>query len=203
MRPIYFLFLIGLIPSLGVDARQIEGTIIFEHDTIDVVFNIPGRFRDGEPMFEYLQYRVKYFDPTGKKVRLRPDQAKEIRFRYGDEDVRMLSLYNSIGPRNTYPRKNVFLRLKVDGHLRLFYYYYNHNDASTDFSYNMEEPLLQMADGELKRPKVLGFRNDMVNYLCDCPSLTEKIEDKHFRKRDLESLVIWYNAHCIPSRQIQ
>jgi hypothetical protein len=201
MKPIHLLSIVGLILSSSVDAKEIEGKIFFEHDTIDVVFDIPIKFLNGEPNYERLQYRVNYFDSTGRKTRLGPDQAKEIRFRHGNEYVRMLSIYNSIGFRHVlYPNKNIFLQLKVDGSVKLFSYYYTENtdvyDESSGIYYSEKEFILQRADGELKRPKVFGFKNDMIDYFRDCPALAEKIEAKHFRKSDLELIASWYNEHC-------
>jgi hypothetical protein len=56
--------------------------------------------------------------------------------------------------------------------------------------------ILQKGNGELKRPKGLTFKKDMINYFSDCPKLVEKIESKDFRKDDLESIVRFYNSNC-------
>ncbi len=53
-----------------------------------------------------------------------------------------------------------------------------------------------MTDGELKRPKALAFKKDMVEYFSSCPALAEKIENKSFRKNDLEAIVTNYNSAC-------
>lgn len=207
MRRISILIAIGLIFTFKLEGKKIEGKIFFENDTIDVTFNIPIKFFTQEPNFEKLQYKVKYFDSTGIKIVLRPDNAKEIQFKYEDENVRMLSRYNSLGLGNIFSMStNIFLKLEIDGELKLFSYYYTQRSAGTynastgmmtgGYSYSVERYILQKGNGELKRPKGLTFKKDMLEYFSDCPKLVEKIESKDFRKDDLESIVRFYNSNC-------
>jgi predicted Zn-ribbon and HTH transcriptional regulator len=207
MKRISLLVVIGLILSFKLEAKKIEGRIIFENDTIDVTFNIPIKFFTQEPNYEKLQYKVKYFDSAGNKIILRPDKAKEIQFKYEYENVRMLSRYNSLGLGNIFSMStNIFLKLEIDGELKLFNYYYTQHSAGAynastgmmtgGYSYRVERLILQKGNGELKRPKGLTFKKDMINYFSDCPKLVEKIESKDFRKDDLESIVRFYNSNC-------
>ncbi|MEQ8238466.1 MAG: hypothetical protein RIA69_04595 [Cyclobacteriaceae bacterium] len=207
MRKIVILITIGLILTFKLEAKKIEGEILFADDTITVTFNIPIKFFTQEPNYEKLQYKIKYFDSTGKKIVLRPDNAKEIRFKYDNENVRMLSRHNSLGLGNIFSMStNIFLKLETDGKLKLFNYYYTQSspgmhNASTGamtggYSYSVERYILQKGDGELKRPKSLTFKKDMVEYFSDCPALVEKIESKDFRKNDLEFIVNYYNSNC-------
>lgn len=64
------------------------------------------------------------------------------------------------------------------------------------YSYSVERYILQKDNGELKRLKGLTFKKDMVEYFCNCPALAEKIENKDFRKSDLEFIVRFYNSNC-------
>jgi hypothetical protein len=207
MRKIVILITIGLILTFNLEAKKIEGKIFFADGTVDVTFNIPIKFFTQEPNYEKLQYKVKYFDSTGKKFVLRPDNAKEIQFKYDFENVRMLSRYNSLGLGNIFSMStNIFLKLEIDGKLKLFKYYYTQSspgwyNASTGaitggYSYSVERYILQKGYGELKRPKSLTFRKDMVEYFSDCPSLVKKIESKDFRKNELEFIVNYYNSNC-------
>ncbi|HTO16638.1 MAG TPA: hypothetical protein VLZ83_12765 [Edaphocola sp.] len=207
MKRISLLVVIGLILSFKLEAKKIEGRILFENDTIEVTFNIPIKFFTQEPNYEKLQYKVKYFDSTGNKIILRPDKAKEIQLKYKNENVRMLSRYNSLRLGNIFSMStNIFLRLETDGKLKLFNYYYtqsspgmNNETTSTmtgGYSYNVEKYILQKGDGELKRPKGLTFKKDMIEYFSDCPALVEKIENKDFHKKDLEFIVTFYNSNC-------
>lgn len=197
------LIVIGLILSFSLEAKKVDGKLVLENEAIDVIFNIPVKFFTGEPIYERLQYKVKYFDSEGKRKILRADDAKEIQFTIGHENVRMLSRYNSLGIGGIFPaNNNIFLRLVIDGKLRLFKYYYTQipsdmdkTSAGTDFD-DVEKCVLQKGDGELKKPKVSTFKKDMADYLSDCPELVEKIQNKDFRKADIESIVEFYNTSC-------
>ena len=132
MRKVILLMTIGIVLTFKLEARKTEGKIIFEHDTIDVVFNIPIRFLSQEPNYEKLQQKVKYFDAAGKKISLHPDEAKEIQFKYENENIRMLSRYNSLGLGNIFMMgTNIFLKLEIDGNLKLFRYYYSQRTPGT------------------------------------------------------------------------
>ena len=207
MRRTYILIAIGLILAFKLEAKKIEGKIFFEDDTIDVIFNMPIKLFTRELNYEQLQYKVKYFDSTGKKITLRPDDAKEIRFKYEYENVRMLSRYNSLGLGSIFSMStNIFLKLEIDGKLKLFNYYYTQQSGGTynastgmmtgGYAYSVEKYILQKGDGELKRPKGLTFKKDMIEYFSDCPALVENIERNYFRKDDLKSIVRFYNSNC-------
>jgi hypothetical protein len=207
MNRICLLIVIALIFTLKSEAKKIEGKILFESDTLDVIFNIPIKFFTQEPNYEKLQYKVKYYDSTGKIIVIRPDIANEIQFTYNFEDVRMLSRNNSLGLGNAFSRsRSIFLKLEIDGKLKLFNYYYTQYAAGTynasagmmsgGYAYSVERYILQKENGELKRPKGLTFKKDMIDYFSDCPALVEKIESKDFRKNDLEFIVSFYNSNC-------
>lgn len=207
MRKLIFITVIGLIFTLRLEAKKIEGQIFNKNDTVNVTMNIPIKFFTQEPNYEKLQYKIKYFDSTGVKKVLRPEDAVEIRFTYEYEKIRMLSRQNTLGLGNIFSMSsNIFLRIEIDGDLKLFNYYYTQSspemyNASTGittggYSYSVEKYILQKGDGELKRPKGLAFKKDMIEYFSDCPELVDKIESKDFRKNDLESIVRFYNSNC-------
>ncbi len=207
MRKLIFIIAFGLIFSFKLEAKKIEGQIFYNNDTISVTMKIPVKLFTQEPNYEKLQYKVKYFDSLGVKKVLRPDDAQEIRFTYEFEKVRMLSRKNTLSLGNIFSMSsNIFLRIEIDGDLKLFNYYYTQSspgmyNASTGmmtggYSYSVERYILQKSDGELKRPKGLTFRKDMIKYFNDCPELSKKIENKEFRKSDLESIVRFYNVSC-------
>ena len=210
MRKVVLLIVLGIIFISEIEAKKIEGQILFKDDTVDVIFKIPIDLLTQEIIYEKLQYKVKYFDFNGKKIKLIPDNAEEIRFKYNNEDIRMLSRYNSLDIGDIFSmRTNIFLKLKVEGKLMLFEYHYTQKTGSMSkgipndmtmpvgMSYPVERyNILQKGDGELKRPKGLSFRKDMMNYFSDCPELSQKIENKEYKKRDLESIVRFYNSNC-------
>ena len=206
MRKLIFLF-IGLIVGFNLNAKKIEGKIILEKDTLDVIFKIPFKLLAQEPNYEKLQVKVKYYDSNGNKIVLRPDDAKEIQFNDGYEDVRMLSRYNSLYLGSIFSTStNIFLKIEIDGKLKLFNYYYTQSSGGMyngatgtmtgGYSYSVEKYILQKGELELKRTKGLMFRKDMVEYFGDCPELSKKIQEKEFRKDDMQAIVRFYNNNC-------
>ena len=207
MRKLLFIVSIGLISSITLSAKKIDGKIFFENDTVDVIFKIPFKLLTQEPNYEKIQSKIKYYDSNGNKITLKPSQAKEIRFNDGFFEVRMLSRYNSLGLGGLFSIHNyIFLKLETDGYLKLFRYYYTQHSAGTynsttgtmtgGYSYNVESYILQKGDSELVRPSGYMFRKDMKEYFSDCPELSKKIEDRELRKDDMESIVRYYHLHC-------
>ena len=207
MKRLLILITIGLFFTLKLEAKKVEGRIITNNDTVDVVFNIPVNFFTRKPNYEQLQYKIRYIDLTGKKQTLRPDNANEIQFFYRDEHVRLLSKVNSIGlGRILSSDRSIFLKLEIDGRVKLFSYYYSErspdmNDVSAGtvtggHTYTVERYVLQKEDGELKRPRELTFRKDMADYFSDCTQLAEKILNKEFNRNDLSAIVNYYNSKC-------
>lgn len=207
MKKIITSVIIGVFLTFTLQAKNIAGKIILGNDTLDVIFQIPVRLFSGQPNFEKLQYKVRYLDSNKKKITLRPHEAKEIQFMHGAEQVRMLSRFNTLGLGNIFlSNTHIFLRLEIDGPLKLFSYYYTQQspgmyNASTGvvtggYAYSVERYIMQKGSGELKRPKNLSFKKDMAEYFSDCPALVDKIQDKDFKKYDMEAIVSFYNKNC-------
>ncbi len=207
MKKLTFLSFFVLIFAGHLNAKKIEGIIIFEHDTAEVIFNIPIELLTQQPDYDKLQYRVAYFDAKGKKRVLSPYDALEIRFRFEQEEIRMLS-------RNGFHEfgfgfgkgGQIFLKLEVDGPLKLFTYYHTQPAPGTvtptnaritgGYSYDAENAILQKGEDRLFRPMWLTFRKDMKEYLSDCPALIEMIENKEMRRADMVEIVGYYNEKC-------
>lgn len=189
------------------EAENTEGKNIFENDTLDVTFNIPVRLTTREINYDRLQFEVEYFDVKGKKVSIWPGEAKEIRFRYNRENIRMISKPNSLGlGDNLSNSTNIFLKIEVDGYVKLFYYYNTYNTPNTInpfdataigvTSYHTDRYILQKGNGELTKIKGSTFNQAMMEHFNDCPLLMQKIENKIFQKEDMESIVNYYNSQC-------
>lgn len=202
-----YVLVILVIAHSSLEAKKVDGKIVYENDTVDVTFIIPVKLLSQEPKYERLQYKIKFYDPSGKKVILKPDQAKEIQFTYGSEKIRMLSRRNSLQTGIIFSASvNIFLKLEMDGELKMFSYYFTQNspgmyNASTGmvspgYTYDVERYILQKEDAELKSLKGLSFRKDMMEYFMDCPALSRKIEDRILKKSDLEAIVRFYNSNC-------
>jgi len=207
MKKIGLLIVFGLILTPKTEAGKLAGKLLLKHDTMDVTFNIPVNFVTQKINYEKLQYRIKYVDSTGKKVVIRPEQAEEIRFNYEEEEVRMLSRYCSPGLNHEFSRKRkVFLKLEIDGILKMFKYYFTENSPAVyngsenittgGYSIPATRYVLQKSGEEIFIPGELTFRKNMVEYFQDCPALSLKIENKEYRKKDLEIIISYYNANC-------
>lgn len=98
----------------------------------------------------------------------------------------------------------IFLRLQVDGRVRLFYHYYTETSPGVPsagawgagFSYTVETFALERDEGELFQPRNLNFREDMSEYFEDCPELQRRIEERDLKRIHIEVIVIAYNKKC-------
>lgn len=72
--------------------------------------------------FTLLQYGVKNIDSLDNKCKFKPEDAKEIRFEYNGQPVRMFSMFDNL---STYSDRStkIFLELIIDGSMKLFSYY--------------------------------------------------------------------------------
>ena len=186
--------------------RKIEGIIIANGAPREVTFDIKVPLLADEPNFERIQYKVRYYDENGKKQTLHPDDADEIRFEYDGMEVRMVSCLNTIGAGGMFSVSNrIFLKLEIDGPLRLYRYYYKQTNPgyygagggfSGGMTYTVDNLIFQKGNGPLKQPRSLGWKKDMLDYFRDCPALRERLERKDLRRKEIEAIVLYYNQHC-------
>jgi hypothetical protein len=192
--------------SLQVYGRKIPGVIIANGESKEVMFDIKVPLLAGEPNFERTQYRVRYFDESGKKQTLRPDDADEIRFDFEGVEIRMISVPNTIGAGSMFlSTRKIFLKLEIDGVLRLYRYYYKQNTGGyfgagggyyPGATYTADNLIFQKGNGPLKQPRSLGWKRDILEYFSDCPALRDRIESKDLRRKEIEAIVIYYNQQC-------
>jgi hypothetical protein len=205
MRPIACILFLMLCFSWEASAKKMPGVIIINGEVRNVTLNIPTSFLGGLN-YQRLQYRIVYYDDSGKKIVVRPHEADEISFEYQGEEIRMVSVSNSVDGGNLFnssPR--IFLRLLIDGPLQLLEYHYQQSGApimgpngmmGASPTYGGERYVLRKGNGEPKFPRTLSFRKDMTEYLGDCPDLVALLQQKEFRRNDLEEIVIFYNGKC-------
>ena len=60
-------------------------------------------------------------------------------------------------------------------------------------SYSTQKFVLQKGNGDLFCPAWINFKSKMKDYLFDCPSLVEKIDNKTYKKDDIWRIVEDYN----------
>lgn len=192
---------------LDSHGKKIQGIIISNGKSKEVTFDIKVPLLVGEPNFERIQYKVRYSDENGKKQTLRPEDADEIRFEYDGVEVRMISCPNTLGGGNIFSTSSkIFLKLEMDGPLRLYRFYFKYSNPgqyngfgagfSPGATYTVENLIFQKGDGLLKQPRTLGWKKDMLEYFSDCPALSELIESKDLRRKEIEAIVLYYNRNC-------
>jgi hypothetical protein len=188
----------------AIFAAKVTGYYITRNnDTVYATIKVPVGWFTGEISYISLQSKIKYYNSTGKKVALRPADAKKVYFEYDGETVVYLSCENTIGLWTSLfdDGKYIFLKLEIDGPLRLFTYYrqqqsggyYNGTTWTGSYSYTIEKYVLQKNGRELFRPAGMFFKKDMAAYLSDYPELAQKVLNKEFRQRDMEEIVEEYN----------
>ena len=74
--------------------------------------------------------------------------------------------------------------------------------TTTGYSYNINNLYVQR-EGEVQVTHLgsthffsKNFKKAALEYFKDCPSLTEKIENKEYKKRDIRVIVNFYNENC-------
>lgn len=199
------LIIVGVLCFYSLEAKKIEGEILYTNDTIKVTFDIPI-YAFGKIMYEMVQYSIIYYDSLNNKMRIQADSAKEIRFTYGTENVRMLSKPTPVKMLSLRPYNNIFLKLEMDGYIKIFKYY--HTKTMTNYSkdristgstsmYGTESFYIQKGEGKLNLLNKFVYRKELFKYFNDCPDLVKKIENKEFRKKDIKSIIIYYNTKCV------
>ena len=193
-------------------AKNIKGIIISQkNDTMQVVFDIPVNLFTQQPNIEKLQWKVNYIDSNNKKQIVKPFQAKEISFNYKGENIRMISTRNNLGLKAPFFGDNsfIFLRLIIDGKMKLYNYYYTdyyyspgvHNSTTGTTTeaipYTAKNFILQKDTAELFQAGWLLFKKDMIDYLSDCPELAKKMKDKIYLKKDVALIVNEYNKEWV------
>jgi hypothetical protein len=188
------LILIALVCIKNIYAKQIAGDIIFNNDSIvHVTFDIPINFILQEVNFIEIQQKIKYYNSTNEKFKLKPDEAKEIRFKFKDEDVRMVSCFDNLNLRDLFSSsKNIFLQLKIDGKLKL-YTSYSRSSAPNSGGIVVSNFLLQKEKGDLFVPGLFFFKKNIKEYLSDCSLLINKIDNGTYARSDIELIVQEYN----------
>ncbi len=200
MKKLTILLLLIVFVLVELEAKKVEGQIHYEDKIVDVTFQIPVFRKAKKPNFEGLQYRIVYYDENGEAKKLKPNQAKEVRFIYENKTYRMISMKKLAGFSMKMLRDKIFLRLAIDGNLKLYYYYDSSSAGGPGIQIslsNVERFIFQKNNGSLVHYNGLAFRSFMTEYFKDCPSLSKKIEEKEFQKKDLEAIVNYYNMNCL------
>src|ERR1041385_1701518 len=103
------------LPTLQPQEVEVPGQIVYDNTTADVTF-IALKVRSGFSI-ENLESKVWYIDKNGVRKKIRPKDCQEIRFKWDEQEERMISR-RPVGN----GRRKRFLRLMVDGRARFYEY---------------------------------------------------------------------------------
>jgi hypothetical protein len=203
---------VGILFSNQLFATKCPGySITNENDTIKVAFNIKGAFIPARGPLDNSQYGVEYYIDDKKTEKLKPGTVKEIMFELEGEKVRMISCVNkdqAIEGFFTSSDGYIFLRILRDGKLKLFVFYRTNTSSppvsagstlrvsAAGFSEEIPKYIFQKSNGDFVKVHGVSFRKDMYFYFFECLELAKKIDDKTFKKTDIERIADYYNSFC-------
>lgn len=185
---------------LAIRAEEISGYIIYRNDTVEVMFDIPFDRTTNEPDYEKLQKKVRYFAANGKRKTLKPAEAVEIQFDLDGALMRMLTRNMANGTENPYTTEPVFLKLRIEGRLRMFEHHYTMKGSTNNRFYTgptkHTDYLVQRRNEKLRPDYTFPSKKVLKEYFNDCPALVGKIESGEWGRDDLEEMVLFYNRTC-------
>lgn len=190
-------------PKLETEEKKVFDGVILKKSgkTLKTKFEFTVSKFDNVLDVEAIQKEVNYLDSAGVKHVLSPEDVAEIRFTHDSTEYRMLACPNKIklGGGALRAPKIIFLKLELDGKLRLLRYY----ESSTSTSPTGKEMktvtrryVLRKSNDDMIKPESDDFKKDMSEFFEDCQSMVFKISKQEFTKKDMQKIVRFYNAEC-------
>lgn len=194
-----FFFIILLLVGGKVSRAQIQeriidvpGEIVYADRTEHVTFQVLAVLNGFS--VEHLEKSARYVDANGHHKIVRPKDAEEIRFKWDEQDVRMISRR----PRHESSRKK-FMHLLTDGSVRFYEYIETYRfigrRAMMYASINtVIYWYLERKDATMIMATPFRFRKKMSKYFKDCPKLAERIKAGAYKALDAQQIVDYYNG---------
>jgi hypothetical protein len=199
----YILILFVFCFSNRVKANEVAGEILLvSGKVLHVTLLVPGNPAKAEPYYLDMQNGITYIDSAGTKRVIKPKLAVSVRFVYYGNPVCMLSEIDTFSIR-VYGTTKVFLKLEIDGRLKLFSYY-----TTVDYfgnytvKHRIKINVIQKDNEDLLNYDYMIFQKDFIPVVSDCPDLVNKIKDKVYLKSDLAAIVTYYNSNCSAIQQM-
>jgi hypothetical protein len=213
MNKKHFILLLCIVVSIQVNAERIKGKIFYDKDTSDVIFDFNTSKETGKIEIDYteLQSSIDY-DSLGIGRILTPNKANGYQFEIEGKRIIMLAVPNTIEDVDySKPIPKIFLKIEIDGKLKLFKYYEIRENYKPNFEYSGIELLLYIAikDYYIKESNWIKkdnqplakfinstFRRSGASYFKDCPYLSEGIKNKDYKLENIVAIVQYYNTKC-------
>ncbi|MEM9921222.1 MAG: hypothetical protein AAF990_24185, partial [Bacteroidota bacterium] len=184
---------VGQTQSVKVGGYYIDKS----NERVDTQFVIPIAYFSSEPKVLQLQEAITLFktdDQAGDYFE--PKDITAYFFRYDNTDYFFQSMPNKFSQKNR--AKRLFIRVAVDGKVRLLKYYY-HGRKDGGLRVTNRYPFLTddylEKEGQLTKVRQLGFRKKMSQYFSDFIDLSEVIASGGLKINDLSEIVKIYNRH--------
>lgn len=195
MKEIVIIILLTISLVFSLFSKEIEGQIIYDNDTVDVIFKIPLDLRNQQVIYESIQRKIKYIDSLGANKVLKPEDAKEFRFKFEENEIRMKSLKKKDEIKDIlfFPSK-FFIKLEFDKEFKVFKYYSNASSGNTN--HLIKKYIIQNRNGKMILVKSSSFVENMVDCFSDCEELVSMIKNHDYVYRDIETIFEYYNLFC-------
>lgn len=183
-----------LLLAITANAERVEGEIYIGNDTIDCLIRVRVDPIFDDPIIEYQQRELIYFDENGNKHKAKPADIDGYRFKYASQEYIMKSVILDLpSQREKKKKQTLFLKQLVDGNLKLYNIYYSNLVFS---GFVNENYILQDSGGECSAVTNINFKRSMMKYFSDCPQLSNKIKKEEYIYTDIIGVVKYYNTNC-------
>jgi hypothetical protein len=186
------------------NGEKIPGKIITDKDTTDVTLRLYLETSQNIAIIP-IQDGISYVDKDGNVKAVKPGDCKEVRFKQAGDYTRMLS---RMFMRADGSIEYKFLKLAMDGPLKIFEYYvapqYSRVDSKAEYSYKKTYTPKRIdyafQKGEKSAVKLcetgVNFRDEMMAYFKDCPKLARLIERGDLSKENVFEMAMFYKESC-------
>lgn len=188
--------------------KKIEGYYITTtKEKFNAVFDISVGALTDEINFEAIQFALKYYDANGERQKLDLSTIYEVGFKYNEEQFVLRKLRNFLDLNALYAFDTTYMLLRIIKEDVISSYVFsgtgymvNSNGfggAGTGKFYKFGSGILVKKDGTMINPSTGSFRKKMRAFFYDCPALVDKINDKVYKRNQIDEIIAYYKENCL------
>jgi hypothetical protein len=188
-------------------SENIEGYYITTNNKkFTKVFDIPVEGISDEVNFQAIQFVLKYYDENNKKHKLDLEFIYEVGFEYNGEKIILRKLRNELdlAPNLISDKRYILLKLIKEDIISEYLfsrtgYMLNANGfggSAMGSFYKYGSGILVKKDGTMVDPSIGSFRKKMREFFSDCPVLVEKINNKVYKRTQIDEVIEYYKVNC-------